>query len=38
MKEWGGKRYNTDFEPIDDQGNVLGGKDEAASAGWSRAR
>lgn len=35
MKEWGGKRYNTDFEPIDAMGNILGGKDMAASEGWT---
>jgi len=37
MKEWGGQRYNTDFEPIDEQGNVLGPKDLAASQGWTDA-
>lgn len=36
MKEWNGQRYNTDFEPIDAAGNVLGPKDEAASAGWTQ--
>lgn len=36
-KSWNGVEYNMDFEPIDTKGNVLGPKDEAASAGWTSA-
>lgn len=37
MKEWNGQRYDTDFHPIDEWGNVLGPKDEGASKGWTDA-
>ena len=35
MKVWNGVNFNTDFEPIDAYGNIIGPKDMAASEGWT---
>lgn len=35
MPEWGGQRYNEDWFPIGDWGEILGPKDWAANAAWA---
>lgn len=35
MPVWGGQRYNEDWHPIGDYGEILGEKDWAANAAWA---